>query len=77
MATAPRATGARPPLTLTPAERATIAVELARLSAQAAALAARLDRLQAALATSREPARVTPTIAAPITRTLAVRAGAV
>ncbi len=44
------------PLTLSPAERAAVAVELGRLSAKVASLAARLDRLHAALATPARPA---------------------
>jgi hypothetical protein len=43
-------------LTLSPAERAAVAAELARLTAKVTHLAARLDRLHTALATPARPA---------------------
>jgi hypothetical protein len=74
MATAPRATSAHLSLALSPAERATVAVKLAGLSARVASLAARLDRLHTALAAPEQPVVRTQMAAAPITRVSAVHA---
>jgi len=66
MDSTPRATDAH--LALSPAERATVAAELAKLRARVANLASRLDRLHAALAATDEHARRTQMAAPPITR---------
>jgi hypothetical protein len=82
MATAPRATcanliadsftraNAHRCLALSPAERAAVAAELARLRARVANLAARLDRVQATLA-----APETQIVTTAITRVSGVRVG--
>ena len=66
MASTPRATGAQ--VALSPAERAAVVAELAKLGARVANLASRLDRLHAALAAPDEHARRTQMAAPPITR---------